>query len=101
MSELTDADWLRSVAVALDADKGPGPDWSERLRMIADEMDNMDRVGERMDDLLTRTANALKGEPPPLTLHDWSDLPEVAARVVAERANGGPLPPAEPMPQEH
>jgi len=29
----------------------------------------------RMAGLLTRTANALKGEPEPLHLHDWSDLP--------------------------
>ncbi len=38
---------------------------------------------DRLADLLTRTANALKGEPAPLTLHDWSDLPEVAARLRA------------------
>lgn len=32
-------------------------------------------------DLLTRTANALKGTPPPLTSHSWHDLPEVADRM--------------------
>lgn len=35
-------------------------------------------------DLLTRTANALKGEPAELSSHDWSDLPKVAAKVVQE-----------------
>jgi hypothetical protein len=37
-----------------------------------------------MADLLTRTANALKGEPGPLMMHDWSDLPEVAAKARQE-----------------
>lgn len=32
-------------------------------------------------DLLTRTADALKGPPPPLTSHSWHDLPEVAAAL--------------------
>lgn len=44
---------------------------------------------ERMADLLTRTANALKGEPVDGNgvrfMHDWSDLPQVAAQV-ADRA---------------
>jgi hypothetical protein len=42
-----------------------------------------DALRDRMRDLLTRTANALKGDPGPLKLHDWSDLPEVAARLRA------------------
>lgn len=36
---------------------------------------------DRLSDILTRTANALKGEPKPLHMHDWSDLPEVAAAL--------------------
>lgn len=39
---------------------------------------------ERMSDLLTRTADALKGSPGPLRLHDWSNLPEVAASARQE-----------------
>lgn len=46
--------------------------------------DTQDQIG-RLADLLTDTANALKGEPDPLQMHDWSDLPTVAAAVVAER----------------
>lgn len=38
---------------------------------------------EKMEGILTRTANALKGEPGPLALHSWHDLPEVAAAIVA------------------
>lgn len=37
---------------------------------------------DRLSELLTQTAEALKGPPPPLTSHDWSDLPAVAAKLV-------------------
>lgn len=37
-----------------------------------------DDTRTRMVDLLTRTANALHGEPAPLTRHAWHDLPERA-----------------------
>lgn len=33
-------------------------------------------------DFLTRTANALKGDPKPLHRHSWHDLPDVARRLV-------------------
>lgn len=50
----------------------------ERLRETEHETD---WLNGRMSHLLTATANALKGEPGPLSLHDWSDLPVVAARL--------------------
>lgn len=50
-----------------------------------DERHLDEQLLKRQGDLLTATANALKGDPGPLTLHDWSDLPSVAAAVVAER----------------
>lgn len=59
--------------LGLEALKREGTDDDEALRA-------------RMADLLTRTANALKGEPEPLHLHDWSDLPERAGLVVANEA---------------
>lgn len=37
----------------------------------------------RMSMLLTSTANALKGPPADLHLHDWSDLPDRARHLVA------------------
>lgn len=46
------------------------------------ESDESIALRERMADLLTRTANALKGDPGPLRSHDWSDLPDVAASRV-------------------
>ena len=38
---------------------------------------------DKLSDILTRTANVLKGEPKPLHRHSWHDLPEVARRLVA------------------
>jgi hypothetical protein len=48
--------------------------------------DEDEMLRNRMAGLLTRTANALKGEPEPLHLHDWSDLPERAGLIVANEA---------------
>ena len=50
------------------------------------ELAEDETLRNRMSDLLTRTANALKGEPGPLTLHDWSDLPERAGLIVVNEA---------------
>jgi hypothetical protein len=44
---------------------------------------------ERMADLLTRTANALRGDPGPLRRWSWHDLPERAAAVAARGADHG------------
>jgi hypothetical protein len=38
---------------------------------------------DKLADILTRTANALNGEPKPLKRHSWHDLPNVAQRLVA------------------
>jgi len=42
------------------------------------DLDEECRLRKRLSDLLEQTANALKGPPDSLHLHDWSDLPEVA-----------------------
>lgn len=51
----------------------------ERLR--ADLMES-DEIREKLGHLLTRTAAALKGEPPAGVWHSWHDLPEKAAQLV-------------------
>jgi hypothetical protein len=38
---------------------------------------------DKLADILTRTANVLKGEPKPLHRHGWHDLPDVARKLVA------------------
>lgn len=50
---------------------------------LQSELDLSDAAREKMADLLTRTANALRGDPEPLSAHSWHDLPERAAAAVA------------------
>ena len=38
---------------------------------------------DKLADILTRTANVLKGDPKPLHRHSWHDLPDVAQRLAA------------------
>lgn len=49
------------------------------------ELDEFNGLNERLSTLLHGVANALKGEPEPGTGHSWHDLPELAARVMADR----------------
>lgn len=70
--------------------KDEGEDFCEacpvgREKSLAAELEEESNLRECLGSLLEGTANALKGEPPELTRHDWSDLPKVAAAVVAER----------------
>lgn len=44
--------------------------------------DELHEINTRLARILTDTANALKGEPEPLTSHSWHDLAEVAKRAV-------------------
>lgn len=49
-------------------------------RLRADLMES-DEIREKLGHLLTRTAAALKGEPPAGVWHSWHDLPEKAAQL--------------------
>lgn len=42
------------------------------------EVEECDALLLKLADILTRTANVLKGEPSRLQMHSWHDLPEVA-----------------------
>ena len=49
-------------------------------------MDDYDiELNERMDRILTATANALHGGPHPGGLHSWHDLPELVEQLRKER----------------
>ena len=50
----------------------------ERLRA---DLAESDEIREKLGHLLTRTAAALKGEPPEGVWHSWHDLPEKAAQL--------------------
>ena len=56
------------------------------LRRLHADVEELDGLRERLADLLSRTAVALKGPEPPLTRWDWSDLPERAMSLRAERS---------------
>jgi len=71
---------------SLTADAGRLRDEADRLRTELDTLgEEYDGILTRQGDLLTRTVNALKGDPPPLTTWSHHDVPELAAAVVAER----------------
>ena len=59
--------------------------FADRVAALEAEVEEQDQLREKLVDLLTRTAAALKGEPEPNTLHSWHDLPELA-RAATERA---------------
>ena len=58
----------------------------ERADRLQEEVEEYDATLTRQGDLLTRTVNALRGNPPPLTSWSHHDIPELAAEKVAEIA---------------
>lgn len=53
---------------------------AEVKKLRADLMES-DEIREKLGHLLTRTAAALKGEPPAGVWHSWHDLPEKATQL--------------------
>ena len=63
----------------------PRIEWDrERADRLQEEVEEYDATLTRQSDLLTRTVNALRGDPPPLTSWSHHDIPELAAEKVAE-----------------
>jgi DNA repair exonuclease SbcCD ATPase subunit len=54
---------------------------AERDALLA-EVEELDQLRNRMSELLTATAKALRGPPAPLSSHDWSSIPDRTADVV-------------------
>jgi hypothetical protein len=77
---------LRAQAIAISEVLGEagvvGGTLFDGVQQLIREAEEDDALRSRLTSLLTRTANALKGEPAPLAAHDWSDLPDVAARAI-------------------
>jgi hypothetical protein len=57
----------------------------EELRQLKEDAAEARQLRDRLSDILTQTANVLKGDPGPLVLHGWSDLPDVARSLREER----------------
>lgn len=93
----SEADHLRKLhecrqcgGTGLTHDPESGGDFCERCAigremMAQAEVAECDRISDRMRELLTETAAALKGPPGELMMHDWSDLPAKAVELKAER----------------
>lgn len=56
---------------------------ADEIQRLTDELREGDELRERLGDLLTRTAVALRGPEPPLTRWSWHDVPDRAAAAVA------------------
>jgi len=75
-------DWRRGADVLQPNPRELGMAIDAAIEMI--ESAEEDRaLCDKLADILTRTANVLKGEPKPLHRHSWHDLPNVAQRLVA------------------
>ena len=106
---LTHAEWLEvcaqaRAALALREELEKESRWAARMSNaelvraltvngLADEVDALkaelaesDRTRDMLASICKRTAVALKGPEPDMGLHDWSDLPDVAAKLVDELA---------------
>ncbi len=51
------------------------------IEALRADLAESDEIREKLGHLLTRTAAALKGEPPAGVWHSWHDLPEKAAQL--------------------
>jgi hypothetical protein len=56
----------------------------KHIQGMEEELEDSDKTRDMMRSILVATAAALKGEPPPLTLHDWSDLPALAKQAAED-----------------
>ena len=68
--------------IKLDALKAENARLRAEVERLRADLKESDEIREKHRDLLTRTAAALKGEPPEGVWHSWHDLPEKAAQLV-------------------
>jgi hypothetical protein len=60
----------------------------DEVASLRKEAEECDQLREKMADILTRTANALRGDPKPMHVWSWHDLPELAAGLKARKTPG-------------
>jgi hypothetical protein len=82
MTDSEAAAWTRGHAVGQRELKAAEQRWQVERAELKAEVEECDRLRERMGELLTATAAALRGQPAPLTLYDWSSIPDRTAAVV-------------------
>ena len=61
---------------------------TEKLAELEQEAAEEDALRERLSELLTKSVNAIRGEPAELSLHSWHDLPELCNGLMEKLARG-------------
>lgn len=56
---------------------------ADEIARLSAEVAELDALRDKLADILSRTAVALRGPEPPLTRWSWHDLPERAAAAIA------------------
>ncbi|AYG02383.1 hypothetical protein [Gryllotalpicola protaetiae] len=64
------------------------PQLLDAIAELTSEIEEYRQLCEKLTEILERTADALKGEPPPRMMHSWHDLPQVARRLNEQRRAG-------------
>ena len=57
---------------------------NERIKELEAELEATTMLVSRLSGLLNGVAIGLKGDPGPLKLHDFSDLPQLAAKISSD-----------------
>lgn len=64
-----------------DAAEAEYASWHPVMADASDEREDFHGLVDRLSDLLTRSVNAIRGDPPPHTLWSWHDLPDLCAKT--------------------
>lgn len=76
-----DPDTIRELLTELDALAAENARLQAEVKMLRTDLMESDEIRETLGQILTRTAAALKGDPPAGVWHSWHDLPELAAAI--------------------
>ena len=87
----TQDDYATHVAMVASKERPAYDEQQERIHRLSDELSEASREEElnaalllKLSDLLARTANEIKGQPPELTQWSHHDLPEMAKELMAD-----------------
>ncbi|WP_026610686.1 ead/Ea22-like family protein [Methylocaldum szegediense] len=76
-----DPDTIRALLEERDAQQAEIETLRAEVKRLHADLMESDEIREKLSHLLTRTAAALKGEPPDGVWHSWHDLPERATQL--------------------
>ena len=70
------------LADDLESQVGPAEDREKVIAALREEAEEYAEILDKQADLLTRTVNVLRGDPPPLVSWSHHDIPDLAQEVV-------------------